>query len=125
MTMTTTEKLREIADSLERRETLPSFAPASVDIVEGFKLLSQHCDEFDLDFSLKHKDGKNTFDFQIYLPKTADKFVHGGTVANVVNQALALLVKDRLSQELPTTADPVSCAEAAIAPLVQLEPVPF
>lgn len=120
--MNVSQKLRELADSIEQSIELPKFAPEDVDLPTAIKFLRQHTDIFDIDISLRIDGAQKPGVSFIIWPRgeTIGKHLSADTLAGAVNLTIA-----HFATAGTPPADPVAAVEAALAPMVKDELTPF
>lgn len=93
--MNVVQRLRELADNIEQSEKMPTFAPDELGIYGAMNALKKHAPNYDLDFGIRVRDGKETeFGAALHL-LTNDRYASlekcfiSSELSNAVNLAIA------------------------------------
>ncbi len=115
-----TQKLREMADEIDRSETLPTFAREDCDMAEGIKALLPYGTKFNITMEIECDKGKEPvleFAVAVFRSYSTDKRYIGKTCAIAVNQAVAYLREQQTADTTPPPA--LDVAERAVASMVK------
>lgn len=119
--MSVSAELRQMADRIEREQTLPTFAADDVDIVGGFRSLLPYGRKVSVRAELESTKDTPVLEFSVTIYTKGSDYAHdklfvGKTCAGAVNQAIAYLRSDT-----GPTVDALPAVAAALAPLVAVE----